>query len=54
MKVKDPRNLSMTEIQLLMAIAHEGLELRQRVDRKFEANTMELTDRVQEEATGIG
>ena len=44
LKVKDPRNLNITEIQLLMAIANEGLELRQRVDKKFVALTLELTD----------
>lgn len=44
LKVKDPRNLSITEIQLLMAIAHEGLELRRRVDKKFVALTLELTE----------
>ena len=44
LKVKDPRNLSITEIQPLMAIAHEGLELRQRVDKKFVALTLELTE----------
>ena len=43
LKTKDPRNLNITEIQLLMAIAYDGLELRQRLDRKLVASILELT-----------
>lgn len=44
LKTKDPRNFSITEIQLLMAIAYDGLELRQRLDRKLVASILELTE----------
>ncbi len=43
LKTKDPRNFNITEIQLLMAIAYDGLELRQRLDRKLVASILELT-----------
>ena len=44
LKTKNPRDLSVTEIQLLMAIAYDGLELRQRLDRKLVASMVELTE----------
>ena len=43
LKTKHPRDFSITEIQLLMAIAYDGLELRERLDRKIVGSILELT-----------